>query len=330
MEKDKDAYPAFDALRASWQLACALEALYAAGYCHLDIKPANILQKGDTTVLSDFGLAFWNSTPALTRMVCTLYYRPPFLRWVAGSVHIPNTRYMPTDVYSLGLTLMELVCGTNRPDLGLYYTKDSTEREREDGENRFVVDQQKEAHAFLDRLIAWLPTQTDLARRRQRWNLPLFSVDAFVAYLQLLKEMTSATPTSLSPTDVRLRLEALWPAHPPAPVLRLEADPPVAEQWRAAATALLSTQPFVWMTRVVPHTLRLFLSVMVFATPSEETYALYEDGDVSWRIPYLHACLNIVLSFYGVRLVRYLVAPFREAWASLYDTTHITSVSGGR
>ena len=327
-ERNRSKYPVFNALRASWQLACALEALHAAGYCHLDIKPQNILQKGDTTVLSDFGLAYWNTTPALNRMVVSLYHRPPYVLYGRPT---PSELYMPIDVYSLGLTFMDITCEGSRPDLDLYYNDTNTVQQNRDGENRFVVDQQVKAHARLDQLIAWMPQHTpqQLPGRQERWHLPLPSVDAFIAYLQLIKDMTTATPAAApSATDVRLRLEALWSAYPPLPALRLEPNPPGADEYREAATFFLSYL-HIDNERAVHHTVELFLAVMTFATPSKETYSVYQ-ARVSWKLAYLLACLNIALSFYDIKpYTSFRFIPYNPKVDLLFDTMYAgASVAG--
>ena len=305
-DDDKDvskrAYPAFDSMCASWQLACALEALYTAGYTHHDIKPFNILQKGDTTLLSDFGYSIWSETPSIDYVFCTSWYRPPYVH--EGTI-IPSKDYMAVDLYSLGLTYMDITCGASRPV--------STPGD----ETMYVHDLAEETHARLDELITWLDTNRNypgfVETRQKRWRLPLPSVDAFIEYLQIIKMMVSKTPTALTATDVRLRLEALWPAHPPAPVLRKTLPPPMDMQYMDAARTVLdifyATGYTSFPARARTHALHLFLAVMACVSQKDYLYPRrhikvvffgddYTPVRKSWMLPYLYACIIIANSFY--------------------------------
>ncbi|MCB9889463.1 MAG: protein kinase [Planctomycetes bacterium] len=96
------------------QVADALEHAHAAGVVHRDVKPANILVRGnDNPVLTDFGLAQDADLPSLTRtgaFAGTPYYMSPEQ---ASGQGIDRR----SDVFSLGVTLYELVAG-RRPFLG--------------------------------------------------------------------------------------------------------------------------------------------------------------------------------------------------------------------
>ncbi len=103
------------------QVAAGLDAAHAAGLVHRDVKPANILLNEDgTACITDFGLVRdTDSDTRLTRPGQTLgsmnYMAPEQVR---GDEVGPYT-----DIYALGCTLYECVCGTppfgDRPGMGV-------------------------------------------------------------------------------------------------------------------------------------------------------------------------------------------------------------------
>lgn len=96
------------ACRLIVQVADALEHAHRAGIVHRDVKPANILVRGDSsTVLTDFGLARDEGLPPLSltgEFAGTPHYVSPE-QAMANRMRIDHR----TDVYSLGVTLYELL-----------------------------------------------------------------------------------------------------------------------------------------------------------------------------------------------------------------------------
>ncbi len=91
--------------RVGAQVADALAYAHAQGVVHRDIKPSNLLlDPGGSVWVADFGLAKADDAPNLTEsgdILGTLRYMPPeAFEGKAGA---------PGDVYSLGLTLYELI-----------------------------------------------------------------------------------------------------------------------------------------------------------------------------------------------------------------------------
>ncbi len=100
-----------DFVRAAATLAKVAHALHHAhqrGILHRDVKPSNVLLRGDgCPLLIDFGLVREEGLPALTRtgdLVGSPYYVAPEQ---CGGGHAPLDRRV--DVYSLGVVLYELV-----------------------------------------------------------------------------------------------------------------------------------------------------------------------------------------------------------------------------
>jgi serine/threonine protein kinase len=288
-DKANPKYPTFNAHRAAWQLACALEALYGAGYTHFDIKPDNILVKGNDVFLADFGLSYSTAMPVLNRMVATLTYRAPFLQWKA--LPIDPSLYMAIDVYALGLVFMEMTSGFVTPPWPSSFS--------EDLEDRYVGVLAGDARKNVDAMIKFVQDNKDypgfLGMRQKRWRLPLSSLETIVSFFQLIKAML--TRRDLTATQVRLWLEELAPL-PNAPSLTLDPPLPMNQAYRVVGKSLLDQMLTPTNDREAIHTLFLFMTVMTLATPDSPHIGL-PNGQVTWVIPYLFACIQVVSEFYN-------------------------------
>jgi serine/threonine protein kinase len=87
------------------QIASALRALHGIGVCHNDIKPGNILQRGDGSIaLADFGMATATGAPSRAQIAGTPAYMSPEMGH--GARHDQRS-----DLYSLGIILFEMLNG---------------------------------------------------------------------------------------------------------------------------------------------------------------------------------------------------------------------------
>lgn len=101
--------PESQAMAIFRQIAQALAHAHSQGVIHRDMKPSNILIGADGSYkLGDFGIARMNETEGLTRTgsrMGTLIYMSP--EQIRDSKHVDAK----TDVYSLGVTLYEMLTG---------------------------------------------------------------------------------------------------------------------------------------------------------------------------------------------------------------------------
>lgn len=104
---EQGALPPEEALRVTLEIARALDAAHAAGIIHRDLKPHNIrlTSEGDVKVL-DFGIARMEGQVALTA-VSVFMGSPDY----AAPERMEGPGDIRSDIYSLGVTLYEMLTG---------------------------------------------------------------------------------------------------------------------------------------------------------------------------------------------------------------------------
>jgi len=110
-------------LKQIYTLVCGLEYLHGRKIVHRDIKPGNILvdQEGNV-VLADIGSANCileeNHSEALSAFVTTKEYLPP--EFSNNSIPRKKKLFYPADVWSLGLSLVQLCLMKNIPAMSKF------------------------------------------------------------------------------------------------------------------------------------------------------------------------------------------------------------------
>ena len=156
LEEHPHGLPLAMALRIAMECAEALHEAHRNGILHRDIKPANILIESDSgnAKLTDFGIARFGTSNELT-LQGSISGSPPYMSPEQASAKVLDER---SDIYSLGITLYELLCG-KRPFEGIS-PEDIIERILRN--QRITLQQRrpdlpKEICAIVEKAIAYEP-----------------------------------------------------------------------------------------------------------------------------------------------------------------------------
>src|SRR6185369_13983920 len=143
-------------------IARAVAAAHAAGVIHRDLKPSNLLLRRDgTPVVADFGLA--KGDAGLGDLATSLTGEPIGTPFYMSPEQIEQTRAKVdarTDVYSLGVTLYELLAG-RRPFRGdtAIQLFDAIRREFPPPLRRFNPNLSRDVEAVVAHAMARLPEE---------------------------------------------------------------------------------------------------------------------------------------------------------------------------
>ena len=101
-DRTKD-FPEKEIKSIMYQQLLGLAYMHKHGFFHRDMKPENLLVKGDAVKIADFGLAREiRSRPPFTDYVSTRWYRAP-------EILLRSTNYnSPVDIFACGAIMAEL------------------------------------------------------------------------------------------------------------------------------------------------------------------------------------------------------------------------------
>jgi eukaryotic-like serine/threonine-protein kinase len=146
------------AIEYAIQIAKGLQAAYNAGITHRDIKPSNVLlDKQGNSKIVDFGLAGSVEGEETTGVGTAAYIAPENLRKASANYPRPDHR---ADMYSLGVTLYELVTG-EQPFKGKDIKEKIEARFKGPPKNICLINVELhlETSALINRLLKNDPTQ---------------------------------------------------------------------------------------------------------------------------------------------------------------------------
>lgn len=103
MKEKKKGFPETEVKSIMYQTLSGLAFMHKNGFFHRDMKPENLLVKGDAVKIGDFGLAREiRSRPPFTDYVSTRWYRAP-------EILLRSTNYnSPVDIFACGAIMAEL------------------------------------------------------------------------------------------------------------------------------------------------------------------------------------------------------------------------------
>lgn len=103
MKEHKKGFTEHEIKSIMYQTILGLAYMHKHGFFHRDMKPENLLCKGDSVKIADFGLAREiRSRPPFTDYVSTRWYRAP-------EILLRSTNYnSPVDIFACGAIMAEL------------------------------------------------------------------------------------------------------------------------------------------------------------------------------------------------------------------------------
>lgn len=223
------------------QLLEGVEFLHHVGIAHRDIKPENIVcsDDGRKVAICDFGLATSETTSSEFGCGSTFYISPESLgAWSDNKVYATR----PGDVWSLGIILVNLVCGRNpwrsaAPEDESFntYLNDETFLRR-------ILPISRECHWILSQIFTLDPAQriTLPELRKLILNVQTFGMEEEELRMAHIQAQISARATEPAPPYEELQEEwtedEVFAFDQETPSLRADSDSPYTVRSRSTSS----------------------------------------------------------------------------------------------
>lgn len=242
------------------QLLDGVDFLHQLGIAHRDIKPENIVcsNDGQDVFICDFGLATSETSSSEFGCGSTFYIAPECLgEWFPSNTHYPTRS---GDVWSLGVILVNLVCGRNPWRIASPSDESFNAFLKDPHFLRKILPVSEDCLYILTRIFTVDPSQrislTEL--RKLILNIPSFSMDEEELRAVHIAAQKQIQPTSAVPYEVEedWNDDAVFVFDQETPSLRADSGSPSPYTLRSRSnssnSASLPPTPLLSSTGSVP------------------------------------------------------------------------------